>query len=314
MSTIYKLSKEFVYDYVKLCPTIGTIIGIHDFDSEWDNFSVKQIYNTIELIQFYMQKLKEIKPQIKQTKKHHHKLAYDVFLEYLTSILKYIKYNVYYYDLNSNHCSFHIIISVFDLMKKDTETDIHNIISRLINIDIVFEQYISKLRIAIKKGYVVAKRQVLSVIDQVTELTKMECNDLIKSIPEKYQNTCTNLIAHKMIPALEKFKEFLQMEYLSKATNRDSVGKKLYKYYVKSFIKSDINLIDTYNWGFEEINRVYNQIKQLAKEIDPQSIDPLQLKNKLESLDCVQNINEFIEQIKIIESQAMTQLADYANN
>ncbi|MEU8120682.1 DUF885 domain-containing protein [Spirillospora sp. NPDC049024] len=69
--------------------------------------------------------------------------------------------------------------------------------------------------------------------------------------------------------ALEEFAAFLSGELAVRAPERDALGADRYRLGVRDFLGTDLDLAETYAWGWEELARIESEMAGAAREILP---------------------------------------------
>jgi uncharacterized protein (DUF885 family) len=302
-SDIFKISEDFVNEYIKLRPLIATFWGINTYDNEWGDISTQSYDDEYKLLTKYQNMINKPRTMDKWTE-----LAYYYLEDQIQLNLQIIK--DLYYDLSSTLSTFQQLVEAFDVMPKETSKDWDNIVSRLKSYDTAMDQYTQRLREGIAKNQVVAQRQVKAVIHIAEDLAKtfgtglIEDNEEHKFIdPKQLKKLCNK---KKMFM---KFIKFLQDEYLPHAPLEDAVGEERYSNYVRQHIGNKIDLHDTYAWGFKEVNYLIAEMDKLCGGhncyldlIEKAKVDPKFIINTPE---------EFMEYIQSIQQDAITKLDKY---
>ena len=62
---------------------------------------------------------------------------------------------------------------------------------------------------------------------------------------------------------------YLVEEYAPHATERDPVGRERYSLYARDFNGIELDLDETYAWGWDELHRIEHAMRQVAERILP---------------------------------------------
>ncbi len=309
-SQIFILSKQFVCDYAKLKPYIGTAIGVYDYDNVWGDLSMSNVLNELDLIEKYKTKLDT---EVKPTGDEWHDYAIFALYDILKKMTLDIKNHAYYYDLNTLDCTFHTLIStLIDTMKTDSVTDWQNILSRLDKFDLAFVQYSQRLYQGVTSNYKIARRQIMAVISQTQDLITSFGKELIAKVPQQFNKELIDKINNAKLKTLTNFLLFLQTKYLPLATDNDAVGHDRYVHYAKSYLGKDIDLLQTYNDGFANILTLQEEIKRVSHEINP-NLDLISVRQLAENNETAPNITEFIKLMQNVQNDAIQKLEPYFN-
>ncbi len=158
---------------------------------------------------------------------------------------------------------------VFDLMPRETETDQARLVERMGAVPLALEQYRSSLAAGMEQGVVVAQRQVRGAVEQCRVWSGRGggasffhglCDDL--GIDGGAQ-------ADAAAQSYAALGDWLEREYLPKANPRDPVGRERYQVASRSFNGIELDLDETYQWGWEELRRIQSEMAQTAERILP---------------------------------------------
>ncbi|WP_329090403.1 DUF885 domain-containing protein [Actinomadura citrea] len=126
----------------------------------------------------------------------------------------------------------------------------------------------ASLRRACGRGRVAARRQVLR--------SARECADTpayLAGLAARYGDGPLRgalwEAASAASAALEEFASFLSGELAARAPERDALGADRYRLGVRDFLGTDLDLAETYAWGWEELARIESEMEAAAEEILP---------------------------------------------
>jgi uncharacterized protein (DUF885 family) len=78
-----------------------------------------------------------------------------------------------------------------------------------------------------------------------------------------------NAHAREATSALAEFARFLEEEMVPRGREQEGVGRERYALCSRYFLGVDLDLGETYSWGWQELRRVELEMAQVAGEIDP---------------------------------------------
>ncbi len=174
---------------------------------------------------------------------------------------------------------------VFDLMPRETEEDQANIVERMGAVPEALERYRSSLAAGMDEGIVVAQRQVLGGIEQCRvwagqgpSISRSATDSRAKGDAEA-KGFFSNLVdslgidGGSNVRAAEQgyaaLAEWLQSEYLPRANPHDPVGRERYQAASRGFNGIELDLEETYQWGWEEVWRIQSEMAETAERISP---------------------------------------------
>ena len=172
---------------------------------------------------------------------------------------------------------------VFDLMPRETEEDQANIVERMGAVPEALERYRSSLAAGLDQGIVVAQRQVRGGIEQCRvwagqppsgfgisprgaggdgnrSFFRQLCDEL------KIDGGANVTAAEQGYAAMG---DWLESEYLPHANPRDPVGRERYQAAARGFNGIELDLDETYQWGWEEVWRIQSEMAETAERISP---------------------------------------------
>lgn len=307
---IYDLSEKFVYDYCRLRPFVGTRWGIFDYDDQWGRFDVNSYLEELKLLLNYKNKVFIIK-KIYESKSHFNKwdkLAFHTIETTINNGELFIKNQEYLYDLNSIDSFFQNIISIFDSMKLDTYQDIQKIKTRLQTIDKPFDDYISVLKQGINEHKTVAKRQVTELIRQIEKSYNTFGESVIKKKPE-----LQNFFNKRKI--FEKLVNFLRVDYLPHSVQSDGIGRQRYELSIIRFVGNEIDIDETYMWGFSEINNLIKEIHNVCSQIDhkyvPKETNYIEIITRIKDTLKLNKLSDLVKFVQELENNAIKKLTPF---
>ena len=155
---------------------------------------------------------------------------------------------------------------VFDLMPRETEEDQANIVVRMGAVPEALERYRSSLAAGMDEGIVVAQRQVRGGIEQCRVWSGQGEGASF------FRQLCDELgIDGGHVTAAERsyaaMGDWLEQEYLPNANPRDPVGRERYQAASRGFNGIELDLDETYQWGWEEVWRIQSEMAATAERI-----------------------------------------------
>ncbi len=158
---------------------------------------------------------------------------------------------------------------VFDLMPRETEQDQARLVERMGAVPEALEQYRASLAAGMDQGIVVAQRQVRGGIEQCRVWSGAGGSSSF------FQQLCDSLgidggdhatAAERGYAAMA---DWLEREYLPRANPRDPVGRDRYQAASRGFNGIELDLDETYQWGWEEVWRIQSEMAETAERISP---------------------------------------------
>ena len=171
---------------------------------------------------------------------------------------------------------------VFDLMPQETEEDAEQIWERMSAVIPALYQYQESLQEGMAQGIVVAQRQVLGAIEQCRAWSGDPSGNrtgfftnLIDELERKklferpIGETTFKFGDARASRAYWELADWLESEYLPNANPRDPVGRERYQAASRGFNGIELDLEETYQWGWEEVWRIQSEMAETAERISP---------------------------------------------
>ncbi|WP_030144314.1 DUF885 domain-containing protein [Glycomyces sp. NRRL B-16210] len=277
MRRIDEIADEYVDEVLKLSPLEATALGVPGHDHEIDDFSPAGFAAQADLERRTIAALEEAEPVDERER-----TAKEAILERLRLSLERYEAGDIYLSLNVLASAIHGMRQIFDLMPKDGKEAAENIAARLAAVPDAVEQYTETLRAEAAEGRVAAKRQVLEVAQHCDNWNGAKGKDTdfwaglansvtidgepIKAGP---QRIALSNGANWARSAITKFAVFLREELAPQAPEKDAVGRDRYARASRYFIGSEIDLAETYAWGWQELARIEADMRATAEKIKP---------------------------------------------
>ena len=170
--------------------------------------------------------------------------------------------------------------SVFDLMPKDTAEDWANIAGRMAAVPDALASYRASLAAGRDAGIVVAQRQVNGGIEQCRVWSGAEADSFFDRLRAEATDVpasiASDLEANAALAAAAyaEMADWLASDYLPNANPHDPVGRERYAAASRGFNGIALDLDETYQWGWEELWRIQDEMQQTAERIAPGSSVP----------------------------------------
>ena len=158
---------------------------------------------------------------------------------------------------------------VFDLMPRETEEDQGRIVERMGAVPDALAQYQASLEAGMAEDIVVAQRQVRGAIEQCRAWSGANGNGSF------FANLCDELGVEggANVTAAERgyaaLADWLESTYLPQANPSDPVGRERYQVASRGFNGIELDLDETYQWGWEELWRIQAEMEETADWILP---------------------------------------------
>ena len=262
------IADRYVDECVARYPETATYLGIPDHDDSWSDYSPDGLADRIDHIRRTIAALHRAAPSDEREN-----AAKEAMLERLGL-------EVELYDAHITASRVSVIAGqaqeirwIFDLMPTDSEAGWRNIASRLRTVYRPLSEVRETLSAEAREGNISAVRQIHATVDQIRSWTGETGDDdffagLVARAPE--QDTLRsdlNSAANEARRAFSEFADWLETSLGPLAPSLDAVGEERYALDSRYFLGAVIDLGETYQWGFEELHRIQQAQRAIAKDL-----------------------------------------------
>lgn len=270
---IYELSDQIVEELARLAPDVATEVGIEGYDDSWTDLSpdgADQALATLKSLRARVEDLPE--PSTSQDR-----LAVGLAKVTLDEEADFFESGDHLRNLNSMASSLQSIREVWDHMGRETDEDWTNIVYRLERLPATLDGYRATLDEGTRKNMAVAERQVRAAVEQcrVSESGTSRLTRLLADYREANGDggllTRLEEAVTEARQAFSEFGDYLAYTYATDAAERDAVGSERFVRAAYEFLGTTIDPIETYEWGWDEIATLRQEMAGVAALIDPGS-------------------------------------------
>ncbi|MBW3667176.1 MAG: DUF885 domain-containing protein, partial [Actinobacteria bacterium] len=309
LSTVFEISDRYVAALCQLNPTLATSLGVPGHDHRWGDHGMGGLEANHELRRSFRA---DLEPHLDAADPRD-RLAARVAARSIGESLESHEAGDHFRDLRHLGSPFHRIRQIFDIMPTETSGHWSNIVSRLETIDQPFGGYLDRLIEGIERGITVARRQVLSIIDQAEKLAAE--GSAFESLLAKGEATghlderLEEAIVHARAAA-GKFGEGLRESYLPHARDDDAAGEEVYRRMADRMVGMEVDPEDAYLWGWEEFHRIHQAMSEVGEEIVPGArFDEVKEHLETHPDGLAHSTDELVETVDRILTEAVESLA-----
>ena len=275
MREIDRIADKYVEDVLALSPMSATFMGVPGSDHLLDDLSPEGLAADAELARNAIAEAEAVEPADERER-----VAKEAMLERLKLAVERHDAGDAYLGLNVITSGVHDVRQIFDLMPHDGREAAENIAARLARVPEAFDQYTQTLRSEAAAGRVAAKRQVLEVARHCDNWNGANGDDFWQGLVSQLTVDGEPVTSGKLKidlsngasaarSATTKFAAFLREELAPQAPEKDAVGRDRYSRASRYFIGTEIDLEETYQWGWSELARIKADMEETAERIKP---------------------------------------------
>ncbi|WP_310528912.1 DUF885 domain-containing protein [Nocardioides sp.] len=309
--TVDALCDQFVEDYATLDPISATAFGVAGHDDRLTDLSPPGYDARIALVRAAVRAVEAATPVDDREA-----AARDSFLERNRLELELEEAGLSRSRMSVLWSGLHEIREVFDLMPTEGEEAIANIAARLAAVPTALEGLRATLSDEARKGNVAAARQYAEVAEQVRRWTGQagEGGDFFAGLVTRLgveDPTELSAYAAAASRAFATFGLFLSDELEPQGREKEAVGREHYALASRYFLGAEVDLDETYAWGWTELNRLSDLMAETAETILPGStVDEAVAHLEADETRVVKGREVFREWMQDLADRTIADLAD----
>jgi len=314
MTAIYDIASEYVDEVAALDPIAATGMGVPGHDTEITDFSPDAIAAQSALRRRTLAKL-----AVAPVANDRDRIAKEAMEDVLT-LREELTDAGEHFRLSGFRNAATTIRMAFDLMPRATAEDWANIAARLTRVPQGIVTYIVTLEEGLRQGSKTARRQVAQSIKQSETYggaggTRSYFDGLVETFDQANIDSpaLRTQLAEGASLAAEAYREFadyLSQKFMDHAVERDGVGRELYQLSSRVYNGVELDLEETYAWGWDELHRIEGEMRHTCARILPgASIE--ETKQFLESDPgrAVDGVEEFRQWMQDLQDRTIGELA-----
>lgn len=265
---------RYVEELCALDPLTATYVGVAGHDAELPDLSPDGMQAVEELNRAAYADVAAIKPVDEREQ-----VAKDAFLERVGLDIEFAEAQLDRKFVSVITSGIHNLREVFDLMPTGTEDDWAAIGARLAGMPDTVAGYTATLREEAAAGRVSATAQYEKVADQILSWTGQKTTGdfftgLVSRAPEAVPASLRAELeasAAKANEAFAEFGRFMAADLVPNGLPKEAVGREHYQLSSRRYLGAEIDLEETYAWGWEELKRLSDDMEATADRILPGS-------------------------------------------
>jgi len=275
MSRVFDIAHRYVDDLAALDPSGATSWGVPGHDAEMTDYSPDGSDAVADLDRRTLRDLAAA-----PVENEHDRIARDVMTERFGVRLDNHAAGEPLRALRIIASPMSSIRSVFDQMPRATEEHWSNIAARLALVPRAIDGFRRSLALGAERGLVAAKRQARECAAQAEIWSGVRSGQpsFFSSLLDSFDRSgvaAPSLRAdidagvRAAEAAYAGLRTYLLDEYLPRAADADGVGRERYALNSRAFNGCELDLDETYRWGWDELYRVEREMAETARRIVP---------------------------------------------
>jgi uncharacterized protein (DUF885 family) len=276
-SPVFALADRYVERFAALDPIGATSEGIDGHDHEMTDFSPA---GSDERAQHDRAVLRELANTPIESDAD--RIAAEVLRERLVLALEEHDNGERLRDLRVLGSPVQYVRMVFDLMPRESADDWRMIAERMALVPQGLTSIEDGFTEGVAQGIVAARRQAVACAQQADTWGGVDSTNgarpFFHTLVDEYEATGINdaalhgrldQLATRATEAYAALGRYLVEEYAPHATEHDPVGRDRYSLYARDFNGIELDLDETYAWGWDELHRIEHAMQQVAERIVP---------------------------------------------
>jgi uncharacterized protein (DUF885 family) len=270
-SPLDQLADRFVADYAASQPTVATYAGVPGHDDRWPDLTPDGHAAHAHLLRTTLGTVRRTDPVDRRDE-----VARAAMVERLGAELARYDSGWMQADLNTIDSPLQGFRATFDLMPTATEQDWATIARRLAAVPAALEGWTTGLEAAAAQGHVPAARQVRLGAGIARRWAGTPDRpgffaEFTRTAPAGSPGLARDLTraAEETSGALLGFADRIERTLLPQAPEADGVGRERYGVESRYHAGIDLDLDETYAWGWQELARIVAEKEELAEQIAP---------------------------------------------
>lgn len=261
-SAIFELSDHYILQSAALDPVLASFWGIPGHDDTMTDYSPAGWDARLALQRDTIESLGTLEPQDRGER-----IAIEVMRERVQAELDLIESGEYHRCLsvlNSHHA---YVRDIFDYMPRQSDEDWRNVRVRLASVPAALDKLRESFLYAAAKDQVAARRQAVACGEQCRVWG--DPNGYFAELSTECQSLDLSVEAASAAGAFVEFGRWLTTDYAAIATPHDPVGAERYRLFARFHNGTDLDLDETYQWGWSELRGIEARIASLVERILP---------------------------------------------
>jgi uncharacterized protein (DUF885 family) len=273
MSTINEIADRYVSEISALNPIVATNAGVSGYDDLMPDLGPEGFRAEQDLVERTLGALAAADPAGERER-----IAREAMTERLAISSELYRAGDATSELNVIASWIQAVRQVFDLMPTDGEDAQQNLIARMSQVPAAYAGLRRTYAEAARSGRVAPRRQILACVKQCAEWSAAE-SGFYHGLVQR--TGATGAVRAELERAAEaatagtaEFGRFLETGLLPLAADRDAAGRERFERASRFFLGAVIDPDEAYAWGWSEVIRIEEEMRQAAAKIVPSGSVP----------------------------------------
>jgi uncharacterized protein (DUF885 family) len=266
VSEVFDIADHYCEQLGALDPCSATYAGIPGHDHEMTDYSPAGAARRVDLVRDTLAALAGAMHETDDDR-----LAASVMTERCTLDVEQYEAHERLRDVRIIGSPIQSARQCFDLMRLDTDDDWAVATERMTRVPESLESIEESLRAGVDQGLVAARRQALACAEQAaTWGGEGDAEPFFRALASRRpDDTKLAAAAELATSGYARLAAYLREEYAPVADPRDPVGRDRYMLFARDFNGVELDLEETYAWGWEELHRIEDTMRRVGERILP---------------------------------------------
>jgi uncharacterized protein (DUF885 family) len=262
VADIFELSDQYIVDRAALDPLLATFWGIPGHDDKLTDYSPEGWDRRLEHQRRAIRQLGQVEPRGRGDR-----IAVEVMRERVQAELELIESGEYHRLLSILNSHHEFVREVFDFMPRQSDEEWTNVRRRLEKVPDALDKLRTSFLYAAGNGQFAARRQALACAAQCDVWGRRD--GPFAELATECASLDLTAEAGGAADAFIEFGSWLRNDYAARATPHDPVGVERYGLFARYHNGTDLDLDETYKWGWDELNSIETRVAVLVERILP---------------------------------------------
>ncbi len=320
MDTVFAIADGYVEALAALEPAIATALGLPGHERKMPDLSPEGFERIAELN-------RETASTVARTgvSHDHERIAREVMTERLGLAIELFEAKEHLHSLRIIGSPLQEVRQLFDLMRKATDEDWANIAARLKLVPRALAGYRQSLSVGLQEKLSTSKRQAAEAAEQCrvwagladadgkTSFFRQLVGAFERASPAgDWPDSLRADMAQGVEAAMEGYGQmyrYLADEYLPVSLDAEAAGAERYGLRARSFLGATIDLEETYQWGWDELYRIEEDLRKTADRIIPgASIEEVTVLLESDPRRAIHGVDNYRAWLQDLHDQALAEL------
>ncbi len=269
--TIDEISDDYVERFAALHPVEATIDGVGGHDAELTDYSPEGALRRADLARVFLGELGAVQPSSDRDRR-----AVRVLRERLDVALALFDAGEHLRDVSNLSNPLNMVRMCFDLMPAGDDKDWSVVADRMEKVPASLGTYRQALAAGIAAGMPGSQRLALVAAGQAQDWAGTDgAPGYFTALAARADDVAPELsarlttAAQAASAALVEISRYLREEYAPRASDVIGVGADRYALHARYWTGDEVDLDETYTWGWAELARLLGRMEQVAEQILP---------------------------------------------